>query len=95
MANCEGAFEFLHAAGFKEIDLDDEKYLIYSEDNVEQEDQLALLLDALKCSEVISLDLDRNIQVLLPSQAKKTQLPPDFYRISSEEIKREQQLKYT
>ncbi|KAH9645440.1 hypothetical protein HF086_006466 [Spodoptera exigua] len=40
------------------------------------------------------LELDRNLQVLLPSQAaNKVQLPPSFYALSPEEIKREQQLR--
>lgn len=88
---CEGALELLHAAGFAEITIDDEPYLIWSEENMEAETTLQSLIDALKCSEPIHLELDRNIQVLLPSQVRQTNLPDDFYRISPEEIKREQQ----
>uniref|UniRef100_A0A1Q3FFG3 Putative ubiquitin regulatory protein n=1 Tax=Culex tarsalis TaxID=7177 RepID=A0A1Q3FFG3_CULTA len=90
---CEGALELLHSAGFSEITLDDEPYLIWSEENLETETTLESLIDALKCSEPFHLELDRNIQVLLPSQVRKTSLPPDFYRISPEELKREQQLR--
>ncbi|XP_058462698.1 UBX domain-containing protein 6 [Malaya genurostris] len=90
---CEGALEFLYSAGFAEITIDDEPYLIWSEENVEQETTLEGLIEALKCSEPFHLELDRNIQVLLPSQVRKTNLPPDFFRISLEEIKREQQLR--
>ncbi|XP_018795977.1 PREDICTED: UBX domain-containing protein 6 isoform X2 [Bactrocera latifrons] len=67
----EGALDFLLAAGFREIDID----------------------DALKNAETIQLDLDRNIRVLMPSQARSAELPDDFYRISPAEIKREQQLR--
>lgn len=88
---CEGALELLHAAGFAEITLDEEPYLIWSEENMEAETSLQSLVEALKCSEPIHLELDRNIQVLLPSQVRRTNLPDDFYRISPEEIKREQQ----
>ncbi|XP_062550943.1 UBX domain-containing protein 6 [Armigeres subalbatus] len=88
---CEGAVDLLHAAGFAEITLDDEPYLIWSEENMEAETTLQSLIEALKCSEPIHLELDRNIQVLLPSQVRRTNLPDDFYRISVEEIKREQQ----
>lgn len=88
---CEGAVEMLHAAGFEEITIDDEPYLIWSEENMEAETTLPSLIDALKCSEPIHLELDRNIQVLLPSQVRRTNLPDDFFRISPEEIKREQQ----
>lgn len=90
----EGALDFLLGAGFLETALDGEQYLIHSDDNAPGGiDQLNELLEALSHSEVIQLELDRNIQVLLPSQAKRTQLPTDFYRISPEEIKREQQLR--
>lgn len=90
---CEGALEFLNSAGFAEITIDDEPYLIWSEENLEPDTTIEGLVEALKCSEPFHLELDRNIQVLLPSQVKKTELPPDFFRISPEEIKREQQLR--
>uniref|UniRef100_U5EUD8 Putative ubiquitin regulatory protein n=1 Tax=Corethrella appendiculata TaxID=1370023 RepID=U5EUD8_9DIPT len=92
--NVEGAMEFLAAAGFQEIEIDNEPFLIFSEERLETPDQLTILIEALKCSEPIHLELDRNIQVLLPSQVvKKTELPPEFFRVSAEELKREQQLK--
>lgn len=54
-----------------------------------------MLLDALRSAEPIGLQLDRNLQVLLPSQAaKQTNLPQDFFKLTPEELKREQQLKY-
>lgn len=91
---CEGALDFLLAAGFAEQIIDDEKFLIHSsENNPNGIESLTELLEALHNSEIIPLELDRNIQVLLPSQAKKCELPPDFYRISPEELKREQQLR--
>uniref|UniRef100_A0A182QK73 UBX domain-containing protein n=1 Tax=Anopheles farauti TaxID=69004 RepID=A0A182QK73_9DIPT len=90
---CEGALDFLHAAGFAEIELDGEPHLIWSEDNIDPECSLETLLEALKAVEPIPVELDRNLQVLLPSQVKRSNLPPDFFRISPEEIKREQQLR--
>lgn len=91
---CEGALDFLLGAGFIEQTIDDEPFLIYSDDyHPNGVDGLKELLEALHHSEIIPLELDRNIQVLLPSQARKCELPPDFYRISPEELKREQQLK--
>lgn len=89
----EGALDFLIASGFREVKLDNEDYLIWSQDNIEVGHDLPELLDALKNCESISLELDRNIQVLLPSQAKHTDLPSDFYHITPEELKREQQLR--
>lgn len=90
---CEGSLDLLHAAGFVEITIDDEPYLIWSEENMEAELTLESLIEALKYSEPLQLDLDRNIQVLLPSQVRRTTLPAEFFRISPEEIKREQQLR--
>uniref|UniRef100_A0A8W7Q014 UBX domain-containing protein n=1 Tax=Anopheles coluzzii TaxID=1518534 RepID=A0A8W7Q014_ANOCL len=90
---CEGSLDFLHAAGFAEIELDGEPHLIWSEDNIDPECSLEVLLEALKAAEPIPVELDRNLQVLLPSQVKRSNLPPDFFRISPEEIKREQQLR--
>lgn len=53
-----------------------------------------MLVDALRSAEPIALQLDRNRQVLLPSQAaKRTDLPQEFFKLSPEELKREQQLK--
>ncbi|XP_013111691.2 UBX domain-containing protein 6 [Stomoxys calcitrans] len=89
----DGAIDFLNACGFREIVLDNEPFLIWSKDNIEQDYELASLLEALKNAEQIHLELDRNLKVLLPSQVKNVSLPNDFYRISPEEIKREQQLR--
>lgn len=92
---CEGAIDFLLGAGFTEQEIDSEPFLIYSNDNDETDgiEKLKELLEALHHSEIIPLELDRNIQVLLSSQAKRSELPPDFYHISPEELKREQQLR--
>lgn len=89
----EGALDFLLAAGFREIQIDDEPFMLFSADEIEKDFDLPSLLEGLKNSEVIPLELDRNIKVLLPSQARRVVLPDDFYRISPEEIKREQQLR--
>lgn len=92
--NCEGSLEFLKAAGFTQKEIDGEDFLIWDRKNIESLDQLSILLDGLLCAETISLELDRNIQILLSSQVRKFEnLPPDFYRISPEEIKREQELR--
>lgn len=54
-----------------------------------------MLIDALHTAEPIGLELDRNMQVLLPSQAaQQTELPPAFFTLSPDEIKREQQQRY-
>lgn len=86
----EGGYEFLVGAGFVEQTIDGEVYLIFSGDSV---DHLPELLDALRSAEKIGLELDRNIEVLLPSQARKFELPSDFYRMSPEDVKKEQRLR--
>jgi hypothetical protein len=54
-----------------------------------------MLCDALQNAEPISLELDRNLQVLLPSQAaKRVELPPVLFSITAEELKREQQMRF-
>lgn len=90
VANVEGSMEFLKAAGFKEITYNNEAFLEWSECPLEM---LIQLCDALDLCEVIPLEIDRNIKVLLPSQAETVYLPPDFFRMSKEEILNEQKSK--
>lgn len=91
---CEGAIDFILGAGFVEQEIDGEPFYIYpNESDSSSDNTLAELLEALQHAEIIQLELDRNIHILLPSQMKRTELPHDFYRISPEEIKREQQLR--
>lgn len=94
----EGSQEFLLAAGFQirkeEFQGSEEDYLVFSEQNIESLEYLTTLCDALRSAEPISLELDRNLQVLLPSQAThRTDLPPVFYTMTPEELKKEQQLR--
>ncbi|CAB3226015.1 unnamed protein product [Arctia plantaginis] len=95
----EGAIELLFAAGFRQEKLTntngaEEDFLVFHTENVESIESLTALIEALRSAEPIQLELDRNLQVLLPSQAaNKMQLPASFYALSPEEIKREQQLR--
>ncbi|XP_077288827.1 GDI interacting protein 3 [Arctopsyche grandis] len=96
----DGALELLRGAGFKEQTIpnadntSEEKYLVFDKDITDSMDTLTLIVDALQTTEPITLELDRNLQVLSPSQAaSRMDLPPDFYAISPEEIKREHQLR--
>ncbi|CAG4980752.1 unnamed protein product [Colias eurytheme] len=95
----EGAMELLLAAGFVQQKLfnnegNEEDFLVFNKDNVPSVESLVTLIEALRSAEPIQLELDRNLQVLLPSQAaNKVQLPPSFYALTPEEIKREQQLR--
>lgn len=50
--------------------------------------------DGLVSAEPIRPELDRGLQVLMPSQAaQRIDLPMDFFWLTAEEIKREQQMK--
>lgn len=92
----KGAVEFLESIGFiqKKLILQDqeEDFLVFPEDCL---DNLALVqttVDDLQSAERIQLVLDRNVQVLLPSQAsKQVSLPPEFFVMSTAEIKTELQ----
>ena len=53
------------------------------------------LKEALLGAEPVRAELDRGTKVLLPNQAQKPiSLPPDFFNVTQEELKREQELKY-
>ena len=93
----EGTLEFLNAAGFRQMTLPnngiEDDFLVWNPENCDIND-LTMLCEALKSAETIPLELDRNLQVLLPMQAsERNELPPSFFNITSEEIKREQQLR--
>ncbi|KAI5644661.1 PUB domain-containing protein [Phthorimaea operculella] len=95
----EGAMDLLMAAGFEQKKITnsegvEEDYLVFNVANVPSVESLTTLIDALRTAEPIQLELDRNLQVLLPSQAaNKMALPPAFYALTPAEIKREQQLR--
>lgn len=92
VAHVEGSSHFLTAAGFHEVEIDGESYLQFSPDFPIE--LLIQLIEALDLSEVIHLDIERNMKILLPSQIKGVNLPPEFYRITPEELRKEQQARY-
>uniref|UniRef100_A0A1B6LYV2 UBX domain-containing protein n=1 Tax=Graphocephala atropunctata TaxID=36148 RepID=A0A1B6LYV2_9HEMI len=98
VAGLEGVMEFLEAAGFSQQTLPfqdgEELFLVFNESAEQDLENLQVLIDALYSAEPIGLELDRNAQVLMPTQAaQKTQLPPAFFTMTPEELKREQQLR--
>lgn len=91
VSEVEGSMMFLNSAGFEERDIEGELFLVWNKEvGIEL---LVQLHEALDLTEIIKIDLCRNTQVKLPSQIRNTNLPPDFYRISPEEIKKEQLLR--
>lgn len=97
VAPIEGALEFLNAAGFHQKKLlnndKEDDFLIRNADNCDIEN-ITMLLEALRTAQPIPLELDRNLQVLLPMQAnKRTELPSSFFNLTAEDIEKEQQLR--
>lgn len=85
--------DLLKAAGFKQEVLKhqdrDEDFLVWDPER-STVDNLSTLIDALRSSESVKLLLDRNVQVLLPNQAaERSELPPQFFQLSTDDVKRE------
>lgn len=92
----KGAIEFLESIGFvkKKLMHQDqmEDFLVFPEDCLHNLAMVQSTVDDLQSAERIQLVLDRNVQVLLPSQAsKQVSLPPEFFSMSTAELKMEQQ----
>ncbi|XP_051551496.1 UBX domain-containing protein 6-like [Myxocyprinus asiaticus] len=95
-----GTREYLQALGFEStmlpVDGEErtEEYLVLPQQESEALEQMKVHLECLQKGEPIRAKLDRQPQVFRPSQhATHFELPPDFYNLTAEELKREQQLK--
>lgn len=98
VAPVEGAQDFLLGAGFQILALpygdSEDDFFVFPDEELDRLEHLQVLCDALRTAEPIALELDRNLQVLLPSQvSERVSLPPVFFSITAEELKREQQLR--
>ncbi|XP_058870004.1 UBX domain-containing protein 6 isoform X1 [Acipenser ruthenus] len=96
----EGTQEFLQSIGFENQRLpvpgqeDCEDVLVLSEEAVSRLQALQESRDRLLGAEPLKARLHRQSQVYKPSpQASRFELPPDFYSLTAEELKREQQLR--
>ncbi|KAL4113189.1 hypothetical protein QTP88_016857 [Uroleucon formosanum] len=92
----KGAIEFLESIGFIRKRLmyqeQEEDFLVFPEECLCNLASVQSSVDDLQSAERIQLVLDRNAQVLLPSQAsKQVSLPAEFFMVSTAEIKAEQQ----
>lgn len=92
----EGTKEFLEAAGFsiKELPFNDttEKFWVFPEEKLDDLSTLEQLRDALVSAEPIRPQLDRGVRVLLPAEAAtQIDLPPEFFNMTTDELKREMQ----
>ncbi|TSK53653.1 UBX domain-containing protein 6 [Bagarius yarrelli] len=96
----EGCREFLQALGFESIvqpvdgQEDPEEFLVLAEQNEAALEQMKAKKEQLQNGEPVRAKLDRQAKVFRPSQhATRFELPPDFYNLTAEELRREQQLK--
>jgi len=94
-----GAEEFLQAAGFCRMMVEvsggaSEEFLVFEPGSEVSNDQLMDLREILQNAEPIRPELDRRVRVFHPSpNAAKMPVPDEFFRISAEELRREQQAK--
>ena len=99
VAKMKGTHEFLQAAGFQSQKMPgpngtDEEFLVMDSDHAQNTEHLTTLKDILLCAEPIKPELDHDIKVFYPSQnAQRMELPPDFFTMSAEELRKEQQMK--
>uniref|UniRef100_A0A672PGZ2 UBX domain-containing protein 6 n=1 Tax=Sinocyclocheilus grahami TaxID=75366 RepID=A0A672PGZ2_SINGR len=100
VSGIEGSREYLQALGFESttlpVDGEDrtEEFLVLPAQESEVLEQMKAHLERLQKGEPVRAKLDHQTQVFRPSQhATHFQLPPDFYNLTAEELKREQQLK--
>ncbi|XP_024262142.1 UBX domain-containing protein 6 [Oncorhynchus tshawytscha] len=96
----EGSREFLEAMGFQSIMLDvegqeeSEEFLVLMEHDPESLEVMKESRDRLQRGEPVRAQLDRQPQAFRPSpNAMRFELPPEFYNLTAEELKREQQQK--
>jgi len=95
IANLEGAFDFLIAAGFTQekltLDENEEDYFVFQDENLDIE-KLQMLKEALLSAEPILPVLDRNLKVLKPADlVENVNLPKDFFNLTLDEVKKEQE----
>lgn len=100
VAGMEGVEDFLLASGFEmqQIPPSDEAppeaFYVFPIEKLEHVESLPVLRDALMSAEPILPELDRGVKVLAPSpKTASFSLPPEFYTVTAEELKREQQLR--
>ncbi|XP_030640306.1 UBX domain-containing protein 6 isoform X2 [Chanos chanos] len=96
----EGSREFLQALGFESTQLPvdgqegTEEFLVLAQPDEDALEQIKKRRDALQEAEPVRATLDRQPQAFRPSpHATRFELPPDFYNLTAEELKREQQLR--
>ncbi|KAM3875984.1 UBX domain-containing protein 6 [Diretmus argenteus] len=94
----EGSREFLQATGFESIMLpvegqeQEEEFLLLPEQNADALELMKERRDRLQRGEPVRAQLDRQPQAFRPSpNATRFELPPEFYNLTAEELRKEQQ----
>uniref|UniRef100_A0A3Q2R2J6 UBX domain-containing protein 6 n=1 Tax=Fundulus heteroclitus TaxID=8078 RepID=A0A3Q2R2J6_FUNHE len=94
----EGSWEFLQALGFISVMLpvegqeEEEEFLVLPEQSADDLELMKERRDRLQRGEPVRAQLDRQPQAFRPSpNAQRFELPPDFYNLTAEELKKEQQ----
>ncbi|KAM9849086.1 UBX domain-containing protein 6 [Aulostomus maculatus] len=94
----EGSREFLQALGFTSTLLpvegqeEEEEFLVLPEQSPDALELMKERRDRLQRGEPVRAQLDRQPQVFRPStNATRFELPPEFYNLTAEELKKEQQ----
>lgn len=94
----EGSREFLEAIGFistmlpVEAQEEEEEFLVLPEQSPDDLELMKERRDRLQSGVPVRAQLDRQAQALRPSpNAQRFELPPEFYNLSAEELKKEQQ----
>ncbi|XP_054914091.1 UBX domain-containing protein 6 [Poeciliopsis prolifica] len=94
----EGSREFLQALGFISVMLpvegqeEEEEFLVLPEQSDDALELMKERRDRLQRGEPVRAQLDRKPQAFRPSpNAQRFELPPEFYNLSAEELKKDQQ----
>ncbi|XP_026884162.2 UBX domain-containing protein 6 [Electrophorus electricus] len=100
VSGIEGSREYLQALGFESTMLPvegeegAEEFLVLAEQEPGALEEMKEKKEKLQNGEPVRAKLDRQAQAFRPSQhASRFELPPDFYNLTAEELKREQRLK--
>lgn len=93
----DGTLDLLEAAGFRKQQLEhegnEEDFLVWDPEFSSMEN-VVMLAEAIRHTEVFDLELDRNMHVYLPHQRMKSELPPEFFTLSVSEVAQEQHSRY-
>lgn len=74
---------------------EEEEFLVLPEQNLDDLELMKERRDRLQRGEPVRAQLDRQPQAYRPSpNAQHFELPPEFYNLTAEELKKEQQQKY-